>query len=184
MTTFDMKQHMQDRGVVSNYPSLYVDYENNVATFLLYTWTGKLIGFHQYKPLAPKKHAKGLKPNEMKYFPHCLQGSHAYWGADTIDHSKRLVLVTEGVFDAISLHNAGFNCIAALGNNPTALRNMVYTNTQYEFVPVCDGDSAGMLLAKYSSHGRMVVMPYGKDCGDYALMPTVLSDYIHSALRR
>lgn len=178
MTTFDIRSHLEARGVIYGYPSLYVDEEENVASFVMYTLTGKLVGFHQYRPLGPKKKEKDLKPKQLKYFTHAINGEHAFWGAETINPYDPLVLVVEGVFDAIALHVAGFNALAMVGNNPTALRNLVYTNTQHEFVPVCDGDQAGLMLAKYRSSNRMVVMPDGTDPGDFVNRPQVLRDYI------
>lgn len=174
---FDLREHLKLRGVTDD-TSIRVDTDNNVVTFMLYDWNGKISGFQQYKPLASKKRLPNQKPSDMKYFSHAVKGGFAFWGAHSIDRKKSDIYVCEGIFDAIALQTINLNSIAVIGNNPSGLRNLVFTNTQYRFIPVCDGDSAGMKLAKFASHGRYVVMPDGTDPSTYIDDPKTLEHLV------
>lgn len=165
---FNLVTHLQERQLdADKYPSVHVDEANNTVSFMLHTMTGKFSGFHQYKPLS-SKNDRTVKPSEMKYFTHVLKSELGMWGFENFDPTQRTVFLVEGVFDAVALHLLGYNCLAMLSNNPVHTRGWMFANTRYDFVPVCDGDAAGLRLRNCVTSDRVVLMPADLDPGDFA----------------
>lgn len=48
-----------------------------------------------------------------------MKGYNTIFGLDTIDYTKNYCFVQEGVFDAICIHELGFNAVAILSNANT-----------------------------------------------------------------
>jgi len=101
------------------------------------------------------EHPEGRKESRRKLL---------VWGFETYDPSNSLY-VTEGVFDAVSLHNLGLSAVAVCSNDPKHLRTWLSTlaNTT---VAVLDGDAAGSKLGKFCN--KTVICPDGEDANSLA----------------
>jgi hypothetical protein len=142
-------QHLLDRGYDPTVSRAVVDEANNTATFYLYSPTGKLTGYQQYRPDRPKtREGKGMKPSELRYFTHVVPGELAFYGSESLDFDLRRVYLCEGVFDAVKLHALGLPCLAVLGNNPKPLRAFLNALGRH-VVGVLDNDDAGRALSKF-----------------------------------
>ena len=164
-------------------PSLYdvvVDEVSGIATFRLYNFAGKVVGFQTYNPSAPKTR-NNMDPREQKYFSYHIKEGYksalGFFGMERFDKSKGLVFLTEGIFDAIKVHCIGHNCLALLSNDPKRIKSYLRT-MPYRYVAICDGDKAGRKLAKMGH--SYITMPEGKDLGDMTLdeVRLTLKEYI------
>jgi len=178
------------RGVDPNRIHLLVDKDSNTATFLLFNLSGKLIGYQQYNPSGTKqvRQSKDEKYKDLaKYWTYVTKGGEfnnkreiAVWGLDTYDLSSELFL-TEGIFDAAKIHNAGYAAIATLANDPEPVREWLrIIGKQKKIIAILDNDketNAGNALQKYAHKSYKTPDPY-KDLGD---MPQELvNDFIKS----
>lgn len=139
----------------------WIDEEEQVATFPLWTLTGQMAGYQQYRPFATKE--KRNDPKDGRYFTYRLKTQVAVWGMESWYLSPDLLFVVEGVFDATRLTKRGVSALAVLSNNPTGDTRAWLLNQPRKVVTVCDADSGGSLLAR-SGH-EAVVVPSG-DLGD------------------
>jgi DNA primase len=153
-----LTEHLATRGM--NYNAIKSE---ETITFPLWNLMGQMVGYQQYRPWADKERKEN--PKEMRYYTYLPSKSNTAWGVDLLDNSKKYLMLTEGIFDACKLHNAGLNALAVLANNPKPLRSWLWT-LGYNVVPVCDGDAAGLKLASLSTHGLVEVLPEGLDLGD------------------
>ena len=137
----------------------FVDEEERVATFWLYTPDLRSVGYHQYRPEGEKKLPNDFKNG--KYFT-WRKGYHP-WGVESLRLSPSVVFLTEGVFDACRFTNLGYSALAVLSNDPQSdLKNWL-TMLNRKVVAVCDNDAAGKRLAKF---GHEAVFTDQKDLGD------------------
>ena len=154
----------------SHLHSRYVDFAlhqpivaGGVATF--YLWTPSLTGFVQYRPNGDKKaHTR----DTAKYY---MRGNGPF-GWNTLDRPGPVYLV-EGLFDACRLHSMGLAALATLSNDPGKAFAAKLPFRHY--VALCDGDSAGMKLAKYGHEYR--VCPEGHDVSSMEGLWTLLRNY-------
>lgn len=159
----NMLDHLAERNLQpSKYNGVFLD--ECSATFLLWNLSGELVGYQTYCPSKPKNHGK--TPREQRYFTFVSRQDRqvklAVWGMESYKTYEPLYLV-EGIFDACRLHNLGFSCVAVLGNNPEHLKSWLDTLPNKK-VAVCQGDSAGKVLARYGDEA--IYLPLDKDCGD------------------
>lgn len=171
---FSMRSHLRDRHVI---PSLYknsivIDEENRVITFLLWNFSGQLVGYQQYRP---DNHEKAVKNHPDKRY-YLFLGDE---GGDIQNRSKRRlgifgietlkmfnkgpVLLVEGVFDACRLHTQGYAALGLLTANPKKSRSLL-TTIHRPLISICDGDPEGRKLAKYGDHA--IYLEDGLDVGD------------------
>jgi len=173
-----LRDHLISRGCNPDDYNVILDEEDNVATFLIYTLTGKLVGFQQYRPGREKNVAKAraiagdkLDLRDLCYYTFMREKEFQIWGFDRFDWKRGPIYVVEGIFDAVKLHNAGYNAVAVFGNSPVwlpAFREAM----PHELIAVCDWDEpknpnatpAGLWLSYYTD--RYMVCPPGKDPGD------------------
>lgn len=166
-----MHQHLLSRGCDPDNYHVHVDEVGMRATFMLYTLTGKLVGYQAYNPDGPKdRDGKDVQPRDLKYFTYAtrsevgLLDSVAVFGSERMDWWRRTVYLVEGVFDAIALHNLGLNALAALGNvgkgDRVPLRSLL-RGLGMRVVAVVDGDAAGEQLGRYAH--QVVRCPHGQD---------------------
>lgn len=152
MSKSKLVSHLYSRHLkLEEYTSIIVG--DDLVYFLLYSLTGKLVGYQQYNYLADKI-AKN-HPREGRYFTYVTSEgtckANSVWGLDRLDSSKTELYVVEGVFKACRLHNLGLNCVAVLGNNPKSMYNWFYS-LPYKIIPICDGDKGGKALGKLTSN--------------------------------
>jgi hypothetical protein len=163
----DIKQHLKDRGVDLSKTHVYTDPKSNTATFPIQSPDGRMVGYQQYNPNANKKQRKGSDPRDVKYFSYLSEEfkRNGVWGMETLGMSN-FMFVTEGVFDAIKIHNAGYSAIAVMGNAGTN-----ELKAQMQFLPysiaILDNDEnqAGNLLANMTDISFMTPDPYN-DLGE------------------
>lgn len=184
-----IEDHLLRRGVDPNRIHLLVDKDSNTATFLIFNLSGKLVGYQQYNPVGEKsfRQTKDEKYKDLaKYWTYVTKGGEfnnkreiAVWGLDTYDWSKEL-FITEGIFDAAKIHNAGYAAIATLSNDPEPVKEWFrVVGKQKRLIAILDNDQshAGDALRKYAHESYKTPDPF-KDLGD---MPqTAVNEFIES----
>lgn len=145
-------------------PSVLYPLDNlGVATvsFRLYTVSGLPIGAMQYRPFADKN---GNNDEYGRYHTHITRGNIGIWGVESLHYRDDVCFVTEGIFDAVRIHNLNLPCLAVFTNDPKPVRSQLWL-LRRKIVVVCDNDFAGLRLAKY---GDSVIIPprTGLDLGD------------------
>lgn len=141
-----MRDHLLSRGLD---PSLYrVWLSDTCATFPLWGFDGRLRGFQQYRPSAPKK---SERPSEGRYFT--WSSIPCLWGLELLPKFGP-VFVCESIFKAVAVHNAGFNAVSANGSSlALSLQTQMRILSQYQFICVGDDDSAGLKFSKSFAKG-------------------------------
>lgn len=133
---------------------------DETVTFPLWNLSGQMVGYQQYRPNGSKKERQN--PREGKYYTWVRKegktSSTTAWGLDFLDTNKRVIYLLEGVFKACRFHNYGLNALATISNDPKHLRTWL-NSLGYEIRPVCDGDKAGLKLAKFGE--RSLILPDG-----------------------
>lgn len=72
----------------------------------------------------------------------------------------------KGVWDAISVLNTGYRCIAVLSNNPQQLKGLLNC-LPCKTIALCDGDKAGKMLSRVCDD--KIILPTGVDCNDMTI---------------
>lgn len=170
-----IEHNLLARGVDPNRIHLFVDKDSNLATFLIYNLSGKLIGYQQYNPNGSK--AFRQSPDEKfkdvaRYWTYVTKGERnkreiAVWGLETYDNSKEL-FVTEGIFDAVKIQNAGYAAVAVLANDPEPTKEWFrIIGQQKRVIAILDNDEqlAGDKLRNYVPEYYKTPDPY-KDLGE------------------
>lgn len=156
------EQHLINRGLKpSFYSKVYIDYRREVVTFPLWSCTGQLLGYQKYDWRENK-----LRNNDRqgRYYTYRRKDWLTFWGLDCIDlTSKEPLYVVEGVWDAVSVLNAGYRCIAVLSNNPQQLKNLLKC-LPCKTVALCEGDKAGRMLSRVCD--TAIYLQEMKDCND------------------
>ena len=154
--------HLLARGFDPSKYDVSIDEVNGSATFLLWNRLGQLIGYQRYTPRYPKKssYKEGLS-----YFTWASKPNHTIWGWEYVDANASTLYLTEGIFDAIKIHNAGKYAIALLGNAGSPGVRQYLRALPYKLVAICDNDSAGKELAKAADLWYTVPSDY-KDLGE------------------
>lgn len=150
-----LEYHLKSRYLNFNLHKVWLDEYHTIATFPLWNLSEQLLGYLQYRPLANKQ--KKNNPKEGRYFTYLPKQSVGVWGLESWRQSDTLY-VTEGVFDAARLTNSGLSAIALLSNdlNDSLKAWLRIVRSQRKVVAVCDGDAAGLKLAK-AGHCAIVV---------------------------
>lgn len=120
---------------------------DTVAVFPLWNFGGKLKGYQQYQPFAPK-HCRN--PKEARYFTRNFEP--CLWGLEYLPVAGP-VFVAESIFKAMALQRAGFSAVAALGSDlpPGLLQQMRLL--PYEWVCAGDDDKAGLKFSRTFRRG-------------------------------
>ena len=165
----DIEKHLKDRGLDLKKSSAIIDKKSGLAHFIVYNFSGQLVGYQRYNPLGSKKNGRNLGDGLDKYYTYITKegpktGKLAVWGLETLKESSKLLFIVEGIFDAVKVHNAGYPCVAVLGNNPKVLKSWLYIIPQ-RIIAVIDKDPAGRKLAKLADKAVTVPEPY-HDLGD------------------
>ena len=167
-----IRDHLVSRGLDLTAYDVIIDDVKQLATFLIWNLTGQLVGFQQYNPLGTKsiRNDESVR-DQLKYFTFVgIEGDRgsdrkrvAVWGLETLCRSGP-VFLTEGIFDAVKLHNIGCAALAALSNDPKHLGSFLQALGR-ETIAVCDNDPPGRRLAR-SCHRFLVVPDPYHDLGD------------------
>lgn len=173
-----LRDHLRSRGMDLERYSVILDDVNDIATFLIWDLSGRLVGFQQYNPNGSKQIRNDEKHrDQLKYFTFSGDegdGSRAgkkkltAWGFETLRSEHRFLFITEGVFDAVKIHNAGYPALAVISNDPQHLRSL-FRALGVIVIAICDRDPAGAKLGNSAHLSFSVPEPY-HDLGD---MPQV-----------
>jgi DNA primase len=159
-------EHLKSRDCDPSKYDVVVSEDHGIATFMLYNFAGKVVGFQTYNPNAPKTR-NNMDPRKQKYFSYHIKEGYkstlGFFGMETFDKTKKVVFLTEGIFDAVKVHGLGLNCLALLSNDPKRIKTYLRT-MPYHYVAICDGDKAGRKMRKMGH--EYITMPEGKDLGD------------------
>ena len=155
-----MRQHLHERHVIPNLygNSLVIDDYNRVITFLLWNFSGQLVGYQQYRPDNQEKAVKN-HPDKRYYLYLGDEGGDiqskskrrlAIFGIETLQKfSNGPILIVEGIFDAARLHKQGYAALALLSANPKKSKSFLKT-IHRKTIAICDGDPEGRKLSKYA----------------------------------
>lgn len=145
MEDADLIMHLATRGCHAGKYRLSVG--EGVAVFPLWNFGGQLKGYQQYRPFAPKQ---TNNPKEARYFTRSFEP--CLWGLEYLP-AEGPVFVTESIFKACALHNAGFNAVACLGSNIQPQLRQQMLLTWYQWVCVGDDDAAGLKFSRSFKRG-------------------------------
>jgi hypothetical protein len=147
-----------------------MDEETGDTHFFLYNLSGQMVGFQKYNPDYVKTGQSNLEdPRMAKYFTWVseegLGRKIAVWGLESLDlMTDKFVFITEGIFDAARIQEAGYPAIAVLCNNPSdSLKGWLATLPQKKIV-IYDNDGPGRKLIKVGDFSYTV--PRDKDVND------------------
>jgi hypothetical protein len=144
--------HLAERGL-KPWHNCWVDHENELVTFPLWTVDGKLIGYQRYNWRETK-----IRDNGARYFT-WLDDAYkqvACYGIDNCcGHSP--LFVTEGIWDALRVSNCYVDCLALLSCSPhRQLRQWLrmYAGNR-PIIGLCDNDenkSGNRLISTVDIH--------------------------------
>lgn len=171
-----IRDHLLSRGVDTTSINVYLNEIEGIATFPIWNMSGQLAGYQQYNPARAKSlHIEGVTcKSELKYFTYAgLEGDPLrrkgkkkllVWGLEYLELSTATIFITEGIFDAIKILNAGFPCIAVLSNDPHYLKSF-FMALNRPLIAILDKGKAGAKLAKYGNKAHTIPEEFG-DLGE------------------
>lgn len=157
----DIKIHLKKRGIDTEKTRTIIDEETEDVYFFLYNLSGKMIGYQKYNPNYKKTgQSKVSNPKMAKYFNWVTEEdfgrSIAVWGLESTKFTDRYLFVTEGIFDAARIQEAGYPAIALLCNDPSdSLKSWLATMPQKKIV-IYDNDRPGRKLIKVGDYSYTV----------------------------
>lgn len=156
-----LANHLKDRHIDFDLHRPVIDEEQTVATFYLWTLSGVISGYQQYRPDQNKDRKNN--PKDSRYYTYRKYPSFALFGVESLHLKKDIVFLTEGLFDAARLTERGLPALAMLSNDPPReLHNWLFCLNR-KIIAVCDNDAGGRALAKF---GHVVENTIDKDLGD------------------
>lgn len=165
-----LTDHLKGRGVDPTKTRVIMDEDTGDSYFFLYNLSGQMVGYQKYNPDYEKTGQSNLEdPRMAKYFTWVSEEGYgkkiAVWGLESLDlMNDKFVFITEGIFDAARIQEAGYPAIAVLSNNPAdSLKHWLKTLPQKKIV-IYDNDKAGKKLIKVGDYAYTV--PSGKDAND------------------
>jgi phage/plasmid primase-like uncharacterized protein len=163
----DIESHLRSRDIDFEKTRVILDKESNVAVFLLFNLSGQLVGYQQYNPKGTKTGNDSRDRDKAKYWTYITKHPEktiGVWGLETVLDTHDFVFVTEGIFDAVKLHNIGMPAIAVLANHPKMLKPW-FAAMNKKVIVVADNDEAGNKLKSVASTSISAPKPY-KDLGE------------------
>lgn len=141
MKPSEVIDHLYERGMN---PYFYnVSVFDDMAVFPLYDFSGKMVGYQNYRPFAERNHKN---VHEARYFTYLPKATNGYFGTESL-MSPGTVYLVEGVFKAGVLHRLGFPAVALMGSETKRhLTQLKLLGRPY--VGIGDNDKAGMAFAK------------------------------------
>ena len=181
-----ISSHLKGRGIDTSKTRVVIDEETEDVYFFLYNLTGQMVGYQKYNPNYVKTGQSNLdNPRMAKYFTWVSDEEKgkkiAVWGLESFDAmSDEYVFLTEGIFDAARIQEAGYPALAILCNDPSeSLKSWLKTLPQKKIV-IYDNDKAGRKLIKAGDFAYTV--PSGKDAND--LTPEEAKSFIQDCLTK
>jgi hypothetical protein len=179
----EISHHLISRGIDPNKTRLIIDEESGDVYFFLYNLSGQMVGYQKYNPNYQKTGQTKLSdPRMAKYFTFVTSDDKgkkiAVWGLESLHFTDKYFFVTEGIFDAARIQEAGYPAIAVLCNDPSdSLKSWISTLPQKKIV-IYDNDAAGRKLIKIGDFSYTV--PSGKDANDLTLGEA--GEFLHQCL--
>lgn len=138
--------HLKERHLnPSLYPNITIDEESNTATFPIFSFSHRMIGYQQYNPSGSKTLRRD--PKLGRYFTYLSEPG--VWGLESLFlFPPKIVFVCESIFKACRMHNLGYPAIATLTNNPVSIRSSILSLAP-KVIVIPDPDEAGNKLCKY-----------------------------------
>lgn len=154
-----IRDHLQKRHINLDIHKVWIHEGYNRATFPIWNLSGVMVGYARYWPYGNKK-TNDIRTG--KYFIYYTKPNIGVWGLESWKKSNTL-LITEGIFDAARFTNLGLSSIAVLGSSGNRDKTRWIWNIQHTrpTIAICDGDKAGMQLAKLSRNH--IQLPAGTD---------------------
>lgn len=181
-----ISSHLIKRGIDPSKTRVIIDEETEDSYFYLYNLSGQIVGYQKYNPNYQKTGQSNLdNPKMAKYFTWVSDEEKgkkiAVWGLESFDAmSDEYVFLTEGIFDAARIQEAGYPALAILCNDPSeSLKSWLKTLPQKKIV-IYDNDKAGRKLIKAGDFAYTV--PSGKDAND--LTPEEAKSFIQDCLTK
>lgn len=131
-----------------------IDENDGVSTFILYSITGAILGYHTYRPFADKKIDNN--PKNSRYFTYKIKHQFPFWGAESYYLNKGPIFLTEGIFDGARLTYRNQTCFSVLCNNPSSDARNFFQMLPRPVIAICDNNSAGMKLKKFGDYFEVV----------------------------
>lgn len=183
--SFEIKSHLKDRGIDPDQTRVIIDEQTNDVYFFLYNLSGQMVGFQKYNKDYQKTGQSNLDdPRMAKYFTWVSEEGYgkaiAVWGLESTKFTDKFLFITEGIFDAARIQEAGYPAIAVLCNNPNiSLKGWLETLPQTKIV-IYDNDVPGKRLIKFGDYAYTV--PRDKDVND--LTPEEAKKFLEECLRK
>ena len=181
----NISSHLRGRGIDPTKTRLIIDEETEDTYFFLYNLSGQMVGYQKYNPNYQKTGQSNLdNPRMAKYFTWVSDEDKgkkiAVWGLESTQFTDKYLFVTEGIFDAARIQEAGHPAIAVLCNDPSdSLKSWIATLPQKKIV-IYDNDKAGRKLMKLGDYSYTV--PSGKDAND--LTPEEAKTFLDECLTK
>ncbi len=110
------------------------------AHFLLYSLSGKLVGYQRYNPIGDKKSHSNKIGEAAKYYTYMAKGENSYWGAHSFNLNLPYIFIAEGIFNAVKAQNAGHPCFAMLSSCPSKSSVGFLNTLPQKKIIICDND--------------------------------------------
>lgn len=181
--SFDIISHLKGRGVDPNQTRVIIDEKTEDVYFFLYNLSGQMVGFQKYNPNYQKTGQTKLDdPRMAKYFTWVTEEgkgkSIGVWGLESTRFTDEYIFITEGIFDAARIQEAGYPTIAVLCNNPSdSIKSWLATLPQKKIV-IYDNDVPGRKLMRVGDFSYTV--PRDKDVND--LTPEEAKSFLEDCL--
>lgn len=161
-TNFDIKSHLLERHV--NLDLHKVSLSELSATFMLYNFSGKLVGYQRYMPLNAKLCSNAP---DGRYYTYRSNDEIAIFGLETY-RKNSTVYLTEGIFDAVRLTKKGLCAFALLTNAPNSSMLNFISLLPNNIVSIIDNDEGGRFFEKKIRHvsNAIVKCTHYKDLGE------------------
>lgn len=154
--------HLLTRYVDFTRTKVYLDHEQSCATFPTFNLNGQMTGYVRYNMFGEKKvHNDETKSKYYTYIGHSF--GYQVWGLETC--KSNYVYLTEGVFDAIRLHNLNLPALAILTNAPCHDLVQWLKVLNWHTIAILDNDPSGDKLKRAAQESYKVPNPY-KDLGE------------------
>lgn len=149
----NLRSHLLGRGMDPSLYNVMYDDQEDVITFFLHNFTGKIVGYQQYRPLSNLKKVKN-EPKTGRYFTYLPAATDGFFGMEAFDKAKKTIFIVEGVFKAAMLHRLGYNAFAVLSNDPKRmLKLFMLMRVTHDLVAIGDNDKAGQMLVNCVGKG-------------------------------
>jgi hypothetical protein len=156
----DIREHLLQRHCDLELHNPFIG--EDCATFLLWSLTGKIVGYQRYRPSGDKMRKNN--PKEGRYYTYRSQDKPdvAVFGIETL-HNSGPIFVTEGIFDATRISKYRRPVIATLSNDPDSSTKNFLRMLNRPLVAILDSGKSGEPLRKIGDYS--VKMESG-DLGD------------------